>query len=111
MGVAKLDELWQIEPRDLTSQSPLLGEAKRAAGVKKYINPKGLGVLKALDEVSKKHNVDNTQVTLAWLLQRKSITAPIVSATSTEQLADTLKAATLKLSDEDLAELTEASAY
>ena len=56
-----------------------VGEAKRGAGVKKYINPKGLGVLKALDEVSKKHNVDNTQVALAWLMQRKAITAPIVS--------------------------------
>jgi glycosyltransferase involved in cell wall biosynthesis len=30
-AVARLDELWRIEPRDLTSQSPLLGEAKRAA--------------------------------------------------------------------------------
>ena len=48
---------------------------------------------------------------LRRLLAQPGVTAPIVSATSTDQLADTLKAATLKLSDEDLAELTEASAY
>ncbi len=34
---------------------------------------------------------------LAWLLQRKSITAPIVSATSLEQLKDLLAAPALKL--------------
>lgn len=39
------------------------------------------------------------------------MTAPIVSATSTAQLDDTLKAATLQLSKEDLADLTDASAY
>lgn len=87
-----------------------VGEAKRGAGVKKYINPKGLGVLKALDEVSKKHNVDNTQVTLAWLLQRKAITAPIVSATSLQQLKDLIAAPNVKLDADDVARIDKASA-
>jgi aryl-alcohol dehydrogenase-like predicted oxidoreductase len=87
-----------------------VGEAKRGAGVKKYINPKGLGVLKVLDEVSKKHNVDNTQVTLAWLLQRKSITAPIVSATSLQQLKDLIAAPSVKLDAADVAAIDKASA-
>jgi glycosyltransferase involved in cell wall biosynthesis len=30
-AVARLDELWRVQPQDLTSQAPLLGEAKRAA--------------------------------------------------------------------------------
>jgi len=47
----------------------------------------------------------------AWLLARPGVTAPIVSATSTTQLADTLKAATLALPAEDMAALNEASAY
>jgi aryl-alcohol dehydrogenase-like predicted oxidoreductase len=87
-----------------------VGEAKRGAGVKKYINPKGLGVLKALDEVSKKHNVDNTQVALAWLMQRKSITAPIVSATSLQQLKDLIASPNVKLDAEDVAKIDKASA-
>jgi aryl-alcohol dehydrogenase-like predicted oxidoreductase len=87
-----------------------VGDAKRGAGVKKYINPKGLGVLKALDEVSKKHNVDNTQVALAWLMQRKAITAPIVSATSLQQLKDLIASPSVKLDAADVAAIDKASA-
>ncbi len=87
-----------------------VGEAKRGAGVKKYINPKGLGVLKALDEVSKKHNIDNAQVALAWLMQRKAITAPIVSATSLQQLKDLIAAPGVKLDAADVAAIDKASA-
>jgi aryl-alcohol dehydrogenase-like predicted oxidoreductase len=87
-----------------------VGNAKRAAGVKKYINAKGLGVLKALDDVARKHNADDTQVTLAWLIQRKSITAPIVSATSLQQLKDLITAPSLKLDAADVAAIDKASA-
>ena len=69
-----------------------VGDKARGAGVKKYINPKGIGVLKALDDAARKHNSNPTQVALAWLMQRKSITAPIVSATSLEQLKDLIAA-------------------
>ena len=68
-------------------------QAQRGAGVKKYINPKGIGVLKALDDAAKKHNANPTQVALAWLMQRKAITAPIVSATSLQQLKDLIAVA------------------
>ena len=57
-----------------------------------------------------KHNVDNTQVTLAWLLQRKSITAPIVSATSLQQLKDLIAAPGIKLDAADVATIDKASA-
>ena len=43
-------------------------DAKRAGGVTKYINPKGMAVLNALDDAAKKHNASNTTVALAWLL-------------------------------------------
>lgn len=72
---------------------------------------RGVRILAILDAVAQKNEATSAQVALAWLLSRPGVTAPIVSATSTAQLADTLKAATLDLSDEDLAELTEASAY
>ena len=61
--------------------------------MKKYLNPMGMAVLSALDAAAKKHNASNVTVALAWLLQRKSITAPIVSATNLEQLKDLLAAA------------------
>jgi aryl-alcohol dehydrogenase-like predicted oxidoreductase len=87
-----------------------VGEAKRGAGVKKYITPKGLGVLKALDDAAKKHNSNPTQVTLAWLMQRKSITAPIVSATSLQQLKDLTASPNVKLDAADVAAIDKASA-
>ena len=50
-------------------------------------------------------------VALAWLLAQPTITAPIASATSTEQLGSLAEAVDLKLSPEQVRELTEASAY
>ena len=75
----------------------------RSAGVKKYLNEKGFAVLKALDAAAKKHNANSTQVALAWLMQRKAITAPIVSATSLDQLKDLVAAPAIKLDPESVA--------
>ena len=87
-----------------------LGKSARGAGVKKYLNPLGMAVLGALDAAAKKHNASNVTVALAWLLQRKSITAPIVSATNLEQLKDLLAAPHLALDAESVAALDKASA-
>ncbi|MDO8976008.1 aldo/keto reductase [Reyranella sp.] len=86
-----------------------VGTAQRGAGVKKYINPKGTAVLKALDDAAEKNGATLAQVALAWLLQRKSITAPIVSATSLKQLDDVLNSTTLELDPESVAALDRAS--
>jgi aryl-alcohol dehydrogenase-like predicted oxidoreductase len=84
---------------------------KREGMLKDKFDERGVRILAVLDAVAQKNEATSAQVALAWLLAQPGVTAPIVSATSTDQLADTLKAATLMLSDEDLAELTEASAY
>ncbi|SPU55785.1 putative aldo-keto reductase [Brevundimonas vesicularis] len=84
---------------------------KREGMLKDKFDERGVRILAVLDAVAQKNEATSAQVALAWLLAQPGVTAPIVSATSTEQLADTLKAATLTLSDEDLAELTQASAY
>ena len=84
---------------------------KREGMLKDKFDERGVRILAVLDAVAQKSEATSAQVALAWLLAQPGVTAPIVSATSTEQLADTLKAATLTLSDADLAELTEASAY
>lgn len=85
--------------------------AKREQALKDKFDERGVRILAVLDAVAQKNEATSAQVALAWLLAQPGVTAPIVSATSTGQLADTLKAATLELSDEDVAELTEASAY
>ena len=86
-----------------------LGKSPRGGGVKKYLNERGRGVLKALDDVAARHKATPAQVALAWLIARPSVTAPIASATSLEQLQDILKAVELKLDPHDVEQLDAAS--
>lgn len=79
--------------------------------VGKYLNDRGLRILQALDEVAEESAATPTQVALAWQIARPGITAPIVSATSLAQLDELSKAATLRLSDQAIRKLTEASRY
>ena len=81
----------------------------RGGGLKDKFDERGVRILAVLDAVAQRNEATSAQVALAWLLKQPGVAAPIVSATSVEQLADTLKAAALDLSDEDVAELTEAS--
>ena len=74
-----------------------LGKSARGQGVKKYLNPKGLAVLDALDTAAKRLNATPAQVALAWQIARPSITAPIASATSLAQLEGLVAAARLTL--------------
>ncbi len=74
-----------------------------------YLNPRGLRILTALDDVAASHTATPAQVALAWLIARPGITAPIVSATRVEQLHDVLAAARLQLSAQDIAQLDAAS--
>ena len=87
-----------------------VGDKARGAGVKKYLNPKGFGILKALDDVAARSKATQVQVALAWLLAQPAIAAPIASATSTTQLADIVKSTQLKLDADALAALDKASA-
>lgn len=78
--------------------------------VARYLNPRGFRILAALDRVAAKYQVTPAQVSLAWLMARPSITAPIVSATSLRQLDEVVRAIELKLEREDIEVLNEASA-
>lgn len=85
--------------------------ARGGGVVSKYLNERGNRILKALDNVSGRYNTDPASVAIAWLIARPSITAPIASATSKEQLASLVKAARLQLDKEAITELNDASAY
>ncbi|HBK47628.1 MAG TPA: alcohol dehydrogenase, partial [Xanthomonadaceae bacterium] len=84
--------------------------ARGASVVKQYLNPRGLRILAALDDIAAKHSATPAQIALAWLIARPGVAAPIASATSVEQLRDILAAATLSLSADDVAQLDAASA-
>ena len=84
--------------------------ARGAGIVQKYLNPRGLAILAALDSVAKRLGANDSQVAVAWLMSRATIAAPIVSATTREQLADLMAATQLHLDADALALLEEASA-
>ena len=75
-----------------------------------YLNPRGRRILAALDGVGHQHGATPGQVALAWQIARPSITAPIASATSMQQLTELIKAAQLQLDAEAIALLDAASA-
>lgn len=85
-------------------------KSARGGGVKKYLTERGLRILKALDEVAARYNSTPASVSIAWLLTRPAITAPIASATSIEQLNSLSKAVELQLDKDAVKLLTEASA-
>ncbi|KHL55817.1 MULTISPECIES: aldo/keto reductase [Xanthomonas] len=84
--------------------------ARGASVVKQYVNPRGLRILQALDDLAVTHNATPAQIALAWLIARPGLTAPIVSATSVTQLHDVLAAAQLSLNADQIAQLDSASA-
>ncbi|MGH9679422.1 MAG: aldo/keto reductase [Candidatus Acidiferrales bacterium] len=88
-----------------------LANKPRARNVKKYMNERGMKILGALDAVAKRWNATPAKVSLAWLLARPSITAPIVSSTSLGQLNDLIAAVDLKLDAASIELLNTASAY
>lgn len=86
------------------------GKSARGGGMGHYLNPRGLRILAALDEVAAAHKAVPAEVALAWLMARDGVTAPIASATRPDQLDSLIRSTRLTLSASDLARLDEASA-
>jgi aryl-alcohol dehydrogenase-like predicted oxidoreductase len=88
-----------------------LSKSPRGSGVKKYLNARGLGILKALDEVAERYHSTPATVAIAWLIARPSVTAPIASATSIGQLDSLIAATKLELDADAIKRLDAASAW
>ena len=76
----------------------------------KYLTPRGLAILAAMDGVAARTGAKHAEVALAWINAQPGITAPIASATSVAQVESLARGARLKLSAGDLASLTKAGA-
>jgi aryl-alcohol dehydrogenase-like predicted oxidoreductase len=85
-------------------------KSQRGRGMQKYLNPRGLRILAALDQVAKRVEAKPSQVALAWLIGRPGVTAPIASATSIAQLRELVAATRLDLDAEAIRTLDAASA-
>ncbi len=87
-----------------------LSTSARGGGVAKYLDDRGLRILTALDDGTRRHSASQAEIALAWLMQRDGVTAPIASVTSRDQLASLVRAADLRLTAEDVKALDAASA-
>jgi len=86
------------------------GKSTRGGGMKKYLNPRGLRILGAQDDVGKRLAATPAQVALAWLIVQPGVTAPIASATTLEQLKELIAGTRLVLDADALSALDKASA-
>ncbi len=87
-----------------------LSQSPRGTRVKKYLNERGFRILAALDEVAAETSASPSQVAIAWLLTRPSVTAPIASATTMAQLKSLIGATRLRLTPDQVNRLTQAGA-
>lgn len=86
-----------------------LGKSVRGEGARKYLTPKGLSILDALDQVAARHETKPATIALAWLLAQPHVVAPITSATSQNQLDTLIAAPGIRLTADELELLNKAS--
>jgi aryl-alcohol dehydrogenase-like predicted oxidoreductase len=92
------------------SEADAAKSPRGAGAIGKYLNPRGLRILDALDKAAKQYSSTPGQIALAWQIARPSLTAPIASATSMAQLNELIAAAQLQLDAGTIAALDTASA-
>ncbi|THG32424.1 aldo/keto reductase [Naasia lichenicola] len=82
----------------------------RATRAAQFASKRGFRVLDALEDVAEEHDRSLAAVALAWLLTKPLVTAPVVSVSRPEQLADLLTATRLNLTRHQVALLDRVSA-
>ena len=81
-------------------------DSPRSGAASKYLTEEGRALLAELDRIAAAHEVEVSTVSLAWLLARPTVSAPIASARTVDQLPALIAAASLELSDEEVESLT-----
>ena len=86
-----------------------LPESVRANDLRKYFTDRNYLLIDLLEERGRALGATIAQMALAWLLQRPSITAPIIGANSVEQLQELLGSLEVTLAIEDIQAIDSAS--
>ena len=84
-------------------------KSARGPGMKNFLNPRGMKILDALDEVARRYDATPAQISLAWLMAQPGVTAPIASATNLDQLTEILRATEIELDNDALERLNRTS--
>ena len=83
-------------------------DSKRAAGAREYANDKNFAVLAVMDEVAKAHNASLAAIALAWLRAQPTVSVPIASARTVEQVYEIIQI--VDLTADEVEKLNAASA-
>jgi 1-deoxyxylulose-5-phosphate synthase len=85
-------------------------ESARAGRAKGYFSERNFALIEKMDALGKqKGSKSVSQIALAWMLSNPLITSPIIGPRSPEQLEDNLGAAGLRLTQDEINLLNEAS--
>jgi aryl-alcohol dehydrogenase-like predicted oxidoreductase len=96
-------DLAKIEDETITTR----GETDRWLKVMKEHTEADKIIRQRVLELSKKKNCTTAQLSLAWLLHKKTVVSPIIGVTKLEQIRDCVKCFDIKLSEEELKYLEE----
>ncbi|AAT89410.1 alcohol dehydrogenase [Leifsonia xyli subsp. xyli] len=81
----------------------------RSVRASAYVNRRGLRVLAVLDRIAAEQGVAPASIAIAWLLVKRTIVAPVASASRPEQVDALLAAAGVRLSRTQMRELDRVS--
>lgn len=80
----------------------------RAGSVERFMTPRGMAVLEAMDGVAARTGAALAEIALAWIIAQPGIAGPIASATSVVQVQGLIRGARLVLPAEEMAALSAA---
>ncbi len=87
-------------------------ETPRAEGVKRrYFKDRNFETLKTLKKIAKEKEISMVQLAISWVEHQESITAPIIGGNSIEQLEENVGALSVKLTNDELEQIDEASEW
>ena len=94
--------------RDWSSTSTLRSETDHIARSKYDATAEtDQEVVQRVAEIAQQHGVPRVHIALAWLLQKKPVTAPIIGATRITHLEDAVGALSVQMTQEEVAHLEE----
>jgi aryl-alcohol dehydrogenase-like predicted oxidoreductase len=88
----------------------VIGTRKSLAAANGALSERGLAIADVVKNVAAGIGATPSQVALAWTMHNPAVTAPIIGARTPAQLADNLGALEVRIPDDALASLAEASA-
>jgi 1-deoxyxylulose-5-phosphate synthase len=97
LGRGRLTRPWESQPRTIRGQTDEYGKQ-----IYSSTQAADKMVVDRLGEIAEARHIPRAQISLAWLLHKPAVTAPIIGATKLHHLEDAVAALDVKLSKEEI---------